>query len=210
MPSRYAQAPAGNDTIIATHTPVGPVLAITLWNFPLVMATRKVAPAFAASCPVMVKPTGLTPLTMLLFGEVVAAVLDEHGVDQGVLSIIPTTHSSDLSSELMADKRLRKVTFTGSTAVGKIVVKQSADNLQRTSTEIGGNAPFLVCADADLDLTIRAALAAKMRNGGETCIAANRFIVHESLAAEFTQRLQDELATSVAGHGLDEITTLGP
>ncbi|WP_347305549.1 NAD-dependent succinate-semialdehyde dehydrogenase [Corynebacterium sp. SA-MJD20WY100] len=210
IPGRYSQAPAGNGTITVSHTPVGPVLAITPWNFPLAMATRKVAPALAAGCPVIVKPAAETPLTMLLFGQVIAEVFERHDVPAGVFSMITTTKSADLSSELMADARLRKVTFTGSTGVGKILVRQSADNLQRTSMELGGNAPFLINDDADLDLVLDCAMAAKMRNGGEACIAANRFIVHEAIAEEFTQRLTEKMSAVTMGHGLDESTTLGP
>ncbi|MCQ9341972.1 NAD-dependent succinate-semialdehyde dehydrogenase [Corynebacterium phoceense] len=210
IPGRYSQAPAGNGTITVSHTPVGPVLAITPWNFPLAMATRKIAPALAAGCPVIVKPAAETPLTMLLFGQVIAEVFERHDVPAGVFSMITTTKSADLSSELMADARLRKVTFTGSTGVGKILVRQSADNLQRTSMELGGNAPFLINDDADLDLVLDCAMAAKMRNGGEACIAANRFIVHEAIAEEFTQRLTEKMSAVTMGHGLDESTTLGP
>ena len=210
IPGRYSQAPAGNGTITVSHTPVGPVLAITPWNFPLAMATRKIAPALAAGCPVIVKPAAETPLTMLLFGQVIAEVFERHDVPAGVFSMITTTKSADLSSELMADARLRKVTFTGSTGVGKILVRQSADNLQRTSMELGGNAPFLINDDADLDLVLDCAMAAKMRNGGEACIAANRFIVHEAIAEEFTQRLTEKMSAVTMGHGLDEATTLGP
>ncbi|HCG2963284.1 TPA: NAD-dependent succinate-semialdehyde dehydrogenase [Corynebacterium striatum] len=210
IPGRYSQSPAGNGSITVSHTPVGPVLAITPWNFPLAMATRKIAPAFAAGCPVVVKPAAETPLTMLLLGEVIAEVFTRHEVPAGVFSIVTTTQSSALSSELMADPRLRKVTFTGSTGVGKILVRQSADNLQRTSMELGGNAPFLVHEDANLDLVLDCAMQAKMRNGGEACIAANRFIVHETVAEEFTRRLTEKMAAFQTGHGLSEGTALGP
>ena len=210
IPGRYSQSPAGNGSITVSHTPVGPVLAITPWNFPLAMATRKIAPAFAAGCPVVVKPAAETPLTMLLLGEVIAEVFTRHEVPAGVFSIVTTTQSSTLSSELMADPRLRKVTFTGSTGVGKILVRQSADNLQRTSMELGGNAPFLVHEDANLDLVLDCAMQAKMRNGGEACIAANRFIVHETVAEEFTRRLTEKMAAFQIGHGLSEGTALGP
>ena len=210
IPGRYSQSPAGNGSITVSHTPVGPVLAITPWNFPLAMATRKIAPAFVAGCPVVVKPAAETPLTMLLLGEVIAEVFTRHEVPAGVFSIVTTTQSSTLSSELMADPRLRKVTFTGSTGVGKILVRQSADNLQRTSMELGGNAPFLVHEDANLDLVLDCAMQAKMRNGGEACIAANRFIVHETVAEEFTRRLTEKMAAFQIGHGLSEGTALGP
>lgn len=207
---RVTPAPQGNGHILTTYHPVGPVLAITPWNFPLAMATRKIAPAFAAGCPVIVKPAAETPLTLLLLGELIDAVLQRHGAPAGALSIIPTTDAATLSKELMADARLRKVTFTGSTPVGKTLVRQSADNLQRTSMELGGNAPFVVAADADLDLVMEAALAAKMRNGGEACIAANRFLVHDALAEQFTARLTAAMAAFTMGNGMDDATTLGP
>lgn len=210
FPGRFGGAPAGVGTIAVTRRPVGPVLAITPWNFPLAMATRKIAPALAAGCPIVVKPAHETPLTMLLLGEVIAEVFDRFNAPQGLVSIVPTTHASDMSSTLMADSRLRKVTFTGSTPVGKILVKQSADNLLRTSMELGGNAPFVIAADADLDLVLTCAMQAKMRNGGEACIAANRFLVDTSIAEEFTRRLTEAMEGVVMGHGLEEGTTLGP
>lgn len=210
IPGRAGTAPAGIGSMIITRTPVGPVLAITPWNFPLAMATRKIAPALAAGCPVIVKPAQETPLTMLLLGEVITEVLQEADAPDGLVSIIPTTKSADLSAELMADPRLRKVTFTGSTAVGRHLVRQSADNLLRTSMELGGNAPFVVAADANLDLVLTCAAQAKMRNGGEACIAANRFLVDESIAEEFTERLTEVMAAFNTGHGLDDGTKLGP
>lgn len=210
IPGRVGRAPAGNGDIAVTRAPVGPVLAITPWNFPLAMATRKIAPAMAAGCPVLVKPATETPLTMLLVADIIAEALREAGGPQDLVQILTTTDSSGLSETLMADPRLRKITFTGSTAVGKILVKQSADNLLRTSMELGGNAPFVVCEDADLDLVVECAMQAKMRNGGEACIAANRFIVHESLAGEFTERLTQRMSEVTMGNGLDDGVTLGP
>lgn len=207
---RISPAPAGNGTIMVSKEPVGPVLAITPWNFPLAMATRKIAPALAAGCPVIVKPAMETPLTMLLLGEVISEVFAQFQVPSGVVSIIPTSHSSQLSAQLMADDRLKKITFTGSTAVGKRLVEQSVENLQRSSMELGGNAPFVIAADADIDLVLQCAMQAKMRNGGAACIAANRFLVHESLAEEFTTRLTELMGSIRTGHGLDEGTTLGP
>ncbi|PLV99211.1 NAD-dependent succinate-semialdehyde dehydrogenase [Corynebacterium ulcerans] len=207
---RFSPAPSGNGHILTTHTPVGPVLAITPWNFPLAMATRKIAPALAAGCPVIVKPAAETPLTLLFLGSVISEVLERHDAPDGVFSVIPTTRAATLSQELMADARLRKVTFTGSTPVGKTLVRQSADTLQRTSMELGGNAPFVVHKDADLDLVVSCALQAKMRNGGEACIAANRFLVHEDSAEEFTRRLVALMEGFVLGHGLEQSTTLGP
>ncbi|WP_165164700.1 NAD-dependent succinate-semialdehyde dehydrogenase [Corynebacterium qintianiae] len=210
LPGRFSQAPAGNGDILVTRTPVGPVLAITPWNFPLAMAARKIAPALAAGCPVLVKPAAETPLTMLLTGAVIADVLEKHGASRDLVQILPTTKSSELSTTLMANPKLRKITFTGSTGVGKILVRQSADNLLRTSMELGGNAPFVVNDDADLDLVLTCAMQAKMRNGGEACVAANRFLVHEAVADEFTRRLAESMSGIVTGHGLEEGTTLGP
>ena len=210
IPGRIGRAPAGNGDILVTRAPVGPVLAITPWNFPLAMATRKIAPAMAAGCPIVVKPAAETPLTMLLVAEVIAEAVTAAGGPGDLVQILTTTDSAGLSQTLMADSRLRKITFTGSTNVGKILVKQSADNLLRTSMELGGNAPFLVCEDADLDLVLDSAMQAKMRNGGEACIAANRFIVHESLAEEFTARLTQRMAEVTMGNGMDDGVTLGP
>ncbi|WP_291479711.1 NAD-dependent succinate-semialdehyde dehydrogenase [Corynebacterium sp.] len=214
IPGRFAQAPAGNGHILVSRHAVGPVLAITPWNFPLAMATRKIAPALAAGCPVVVKPAKETPLTMILVGEVIRQALDEvsdeFGDLSGLVTIVPSTHSGAISEALMADDRLRKVTFTGSTPVGATLVRQSADQLLRTSMELGGNAPFVVAADADLDLALSGAMAAKMRNGGEACIAANRFLVDSSVAEEFTRRLTESMSQVTMGHGLDEGTTLGP
>ncbi|OHR18276.1 NAD-dependent succinate-semialdehyde dehydrogenase [Corynebacterium sp. HMSC034A01] len=210
IPGRVGRAPAGNGDIAVTRAPVGPVLAITPWNFPLAMATRKIAPAMAAGCPVLVKPATETPLTMLLVADIITEALREAGGPQDLVQILTTTDSAGLSETLMADPRLRKITFTGSTAVGKILVKQSAHNLLRTSMELGGNAPFVVCEDADLDLVVECAMQAKMRNGGEACIAANRFIVHESLAGEFTERLTQRMSEVTMGNGLDDGVTLGP
>lgn len=207
-PGRFQQAPSGSGSILVTRTPVGPVLAITPWNFPLAMATRKIAPALAAGCPILVKPATETPLTLLFLGKILSEVLPEEY--SGLVSILPTTKASEVSSALMADSRLRKVTFTGSTPVGKELVRQSADNLLRHSMELGGNAPFVVAEDADMDLAIQAAMQAKMRNGGEACIAANRFIVHEAIAEEFGQRLSAEMGKIRCGNGLDEGVTLGP
>lgn len=203
---RTATAPAGNGRILVTKEPVGPVLAITPWNFPLAMATRKIGPALAAGCPILVKPAAETPLTMLLLGQVFA----DAGLPAGVLSILPATDAAALTGPLLADARLRKITFTGSTGVGKLLVRQSADRLLRTSMELGGNAPFLVFDDADLDAAVDGAMAAKMRNGGEACTAANRFHVARRVAVEFTDKLTARIAALRSGHGLDDGTDLGP
>ncbi|NGP06420.1 NAD-dependent succinate-semialdehyde dehydrogenase [Rhodococcus sp. 14C212] len=203
---RTATAPAGNGRILVTKEPVGPVLAITPWNFPLAMATRKIGPALAAGCPILVKPAAETPLTMLLLGQVFA----DAGLPAGVLSILPATDAAALTGPLLTDARLRKITFTGSTGVGKLLVRQSADRLLRTSMELGGNAPFLVFGDADVDAAVDGAMAAKMRNGGEACTAANRFHVARSVAGEFTDKLTARIAALRTGHGLDDGTDLGP
>ena len=203
---RTATAPAGNGRILVTKEPVGPVLAITPWNFPLAMATRKIGPALAAGCPILVKPAAETPLTMLLLGQVFA----DAGLPAGVLSILPATDAAALTGPLLADARLRKITFTGSTGVGKLLVRQSADRLLRTSMELGGNAPFLVFDDADVDAAVDGAMAAKMRNGGEACTAANRFHVARTVADEFTDKLTARIVALRTGHGLDDGTDLGP
>lgn len=210
LPGRVNQSPGGLGYMSVTRTPVGPVLAITPWNFPLAMATRKIAPALAAGCPVLVKPAMETPLTMLLLGQVFAEVFARFDVPAGLVSIIPTTRAAEMSAELMADPRLRKVTFTGSTPVGRQLVRQSADNLLHTSMELGGNAPFVVAADADLDQAVEGAIMAKMRNGGEACTAANRIYVDATVAAEFTERFAARMASYRTGHGLEEGSTLGP
>ena len=210
IPGRYAQSPAGAGDIVVTRPPVGPVLAITPWNFPLAMGARKIAPALAAGCPVLVKPAAETPLSMLLLGQVIADVLERFSAPRNLIQILPTTDAAKLSETLMADARLRKITFTGSTAVGKILMRQSAQNLQRASMELGGNAPFVVAEDADMELALSCAMQAKLRNGGEVCVAANRFLVHESIASEFTQGLSEKMDKVVMGNGLEEGTTLGP
>jgi succinate-semialdehyde dehydrogenase/glutarate-semialdehyde dehydrogenase len=200
------QAPAGGARLLTVRKPVGPCLFITPWNFPLAMGTRKIGPAIAAGCTMVVKPAELTPLTMLAL----AALLAEAGLPDGVLNVVTTSHSADLSSTLMADARLRKVSFTGSTNVGKILVKQSADQLQRVSMELGGNAPFLVFEDADLQAAVDGAMIAKMRNMGEACTAANRFLVHESVAEEFARLLAERMGALKVGRGQDEGVQVGP
>lgn len=210
IPGRFGTASQGNGHMLMTRTPVGPVLAITPWNFPLAMATRKIAPALAAGCPIIVKPASETPLTLLLLGEIIAQAFAEFDVPAGLFSVLPSTSSSAMSAHLMADRRLRKVTFTGSTPVGRTLVRQSADNLQRTSMELGGNAPFVVAADADIEAAVAGAMVAKMRNGGQVCVAANRFLVDETVAEEFTDRFVEATRGIVRGHGLDEGVTLGP
>jgi len=203
---RWMQAPAGGSRLLTMRKPVGPCLFITPWNFPLAMGTRKIGPAVAAGCTMVVKPAELTPLTMLAL----AAVLEEAGLPPGVLNVVPTSSSQEVGEVLMADERLRKVSFTGSTAVGKVLVRQSADQLQRVSMELGGNAPFLVFEDADVDAAVEGAMVAKMRNMGEACTAANRFLVHESVAEEFGRKLGERMGALVVGRGQDEGTDVGP
>ncbi|WIY81419.1 NAD-dependent succinate-semialdehyde dehydrogenase [Propionimicrobium sp. PCR01-08-3] len=201
-----AIAPASGKRILTEKVPVGPVLAITPWNFPLAMATRKIAPALAAGCTVVVKPAKLTPLTTLLFGK----VLQEAGLPAGVVNILTTNHSGATTSPVITDPRTRKITFTGSTEVGVGLLKQAADRVLRTSMELGGNAPLVVLPDADLDVAIQGAMDAKMRNLGEACTAGNRFIVHESIADEFTKRFTEAMAAQKVGYGLDPATNVGP
>ena len=203
---RFSTAPDGVNRLLVTKRPVGPCLLITPWNFPLAMATRKIAPAIAAGCTMVLKPADLTPLTALLLAEVMA----EAGVPAGVLNVVPTSDAAALSGPLLADRRLRKLSFTGSTAVGKKLIASSAENVLKVSMELGGNAPFLVFDDADLDAAIEGALAAKLRNGGEACVAANRFLVADTVAGEFTGRLAERMADYRVGPGTDPDSTLGP
>ena len=203
---RWMQAPAGGSRLLTIRKPVGPCLFITPWNFPLAMGTRKIGPAIAAGCTMVVKPAELTPLTMLAL----AATLEEVGLPAGVLNIVTTSDSKSLSKALMADDRLRKVSFTGSTAVGKVIIRQSADELQRVSMELGGNAPFVVFEDADVDAAVDGAMIAKMRNMGEACTAANRFLVHESVADEFAEKLGARMGALVVGRGQDDGVDVGP
>src|SRR6185369_5276263 len=196
---RFTPSPAGTGRIIVTKQPVGPCYAITPWNFPLAMGTRKIGPAVAAGCTMIVKPAQETPLTMLLL----AKLMDDAGLRKGVLSILPTSKPGDLTTALIDDGRLRKLTFTGSTGVGKALVKQSADKLLRLSMELGGNAPFIVFDDADVDAAVEGALLAKMRNGGEACTASNRFHVANAVRAEFTEKLVKRMSEYKLGNGLD-------
>jgi succinate-semialdehyde dehydrogenase/glutarate-semialdehyde dehydrogenase len=203
---RYGSNPEGTGRMIVSQRPVGPALLITPWNFPLAMATRKIAPALAAGCTVVVKPAGLTPLTTLLF----ATILAQAGVPAGVVNVVTTTRSGDVSAAIMADPHLRKLSFTGSTQVGQALLAQAADGVLRVSMELGGNAPFVVFEDADLAAAVEGAMAAKFRNIGEACTAANRFIVHESLAAEFTARVSARVAALTVGRGTDDGIEIGP
>jgi succinate-semialdehyde dehydrogenase/glutarate-semialdehyde dehydrogenase len=181
-------------------------LAITPWNFPLAMGTRKIGPALAAGCTMIVKPAQETPLTMLYL----AKLFGEAGLPAGVLSVLPASKARKVTEPLIADPRVRKISFTGSTPVGRTLLGQAAENVQRTSMELGGNAPFLVFDDADVDQAVEGAFAAKTRNGGEACTAANRFLVQESIAEAFTAALTAKMEAMVLGPGYDPKTTLGP
>ncbi|HEV7957374.1 MAG TPA: NAD-dependent succinate-semialdehyde dehydrogenase [Marisediminicola sp.] len=202
----YGSNPEGSGTMIVTHRPVGPSFLITPWNFPLAMATRKIAPAIAAGCTSVIKPAELTPLTTLYF----AKLLEDVGLPPGVVNVITTSKSRDVSEPIIADPRLRKLSFTGSTPVGVSLLKQAAGGVLRTSMELGGNAPFLVFEDADLDRAIEGALLAKFRNIGEACTAANRFIVHESIAEEFATRITAAVKEFKVGRGTDDGVRIGP
>lgn len=203
---RTFPAPEGTLQMLTRRKPVGPCLLITPWNFPLAMATRKIAPAIAAGCTMVLKPAKLTPLTSHYFAQ---TMLDA-GLPAGVLNVVSGSSASAISSPLMADSRLRKISFTGSTPVGRNLLKAAADNVLRTSMELGGNAPFLVFEDADLDAAVEGAMGAKMRNIGEACTAANRFLVHESIAEEFASRFARRISELTLGNGLEEGVTCGP
>ncbi len=202
----YRTNPEGTGRAIVLKRPVGPVYAITPWNFPLAMATRKIGPALAAGCTVVVKPAELTPLTTLFLVE----LFRRAGLPDGVLNVVPSLDAKGLSEPIIADRRLRKLTFTGSTPVGSALLKQAADNVLKTSMELGGNAPLLVFDDADLDTAVTAAMLAKFRNVGEACTAANRFFVQEGIADAFTAALTAKVDEFRIGRGSEEGTTMGP
>ena len=202
----YKIAPAGGSRILTMRQPVGPCLLITPWNFPMAMGTRKIGPAVAAGCTMVIKPASETPLSMLAL----AKVLEECGLPAGVLNVLTTSSSGEVMEPLIRDPRSRKLSFTGSTAVGRTLVEQSAERLLRVSMELGGNAPFLVFGDADLDAAVEGAMTAKMRNIGEACTAANRFLVHESVADAFSRRLADRMGSMRMGRGTEEGVQVGP
>ncbi len=199
-------APSGANKILVTHQPIGVSVLVTPWNFPAAMATRKIAPALAAGCTVILKPASDTPLTALAIG----AILTEAGVPAGVVNVIPSRRSGAVVAAMLDHPAVRKLSFTGSTEVGRILLAHAARTVVSCSMELGGNAPFLVFDDADLDAAVDGAMIAKMRNGGEACTAANRFYVHESVAAEFGRRLADRMGKLRMGSGLDESVQLGP
>ena len=203
---RFATAPNGVGRLITMRQPVGPCYAITPWNFPMAMGTRKIGPAVAAGCTMVIKPAQQTPLSMYALAQ----ILEEAGLPAGVLNVVTSKSSSDVSKPIIGDPRLRKLTFTGSTEVGRMLVEQSAEGLLRTSMELGGNAPFLVFEDADVDEAVKGAMIAKMRNIGEACTAANRFHVHESVAGEFTEKLAAKMSAMKIGRGVDDGVEVGP
>jgi succinate-semialdehyde dehydrogenase / glutarate-semialdehyde dehydrogenase len=201
-----ATAPSGSNRIMVQRQPVGVSYLITPWNFPAAMATRKIGPALAAGCTVVLKPAKETPLTALA----VARLLAEAGVPDGVVNVLPTNKPGPLTQAVLADPRVRKLSFTGSTEVGRLLLKQAADYVLNCSMELGGNAPFLVFEDADIDAAVDGAFIAKMRNGGEACTAANRFYVHESVADRFSAKLAARLSELRIGPGLEDGVDLGP
>lgn len=202
----YATAPNGRGRILVMRQPVGPCLLITPWNFPMAMGARKIGPAVAAGCTMVVKPAAQTPLSMLALAE----ILQDAGLPSGVLNVVTTTHAGDVMEPLIRDGRARKLSFTGSTAVGRRLLEQCADQVLRTSMELGGNAAFVVFADADLDDAVEGALLAKMRNIGEACTAANRFYVEAPVAEEFTRRLAARMGALKIGRGVDDGVEVGP
>jgi succinate-semialdehyde dehydrogenase/glutarate-semialdehyde dehydrogenase len=203
---RFATAPNGVGRLITMKQPVGPCYAITPWNFPAAMGTRKIGPAIAAGCTMVIKPAQQTPLSMLALVK----IFEEAGLPAGVLNVLTASSSAEVSAPIINDPRLRKLTFTGSTAVGIKLVEQSAPGLLRTSMELGGNAPFLVFADADVDAAVEGAVIAKMRNIGEACTAANRFHVAASIADEFAEKLARKLGDMKVGRGVEDDVKVGP
>jgi succinate-semialdehyde dehydrogenase/glutarate-semialdehyde dehydrogenase len=199
-------APGGANRILVVHQPVGVAYLVTPWNFPAAMATRKIAPALAAGCAVVLKPATLTPLTALA----VADVLAEAGVPDGVVNVVPGRRASVITAAVLEHERVRKLSFTGSTEVGKLLIEQAAGRVLNVSMELGGNAPFIVLADADLDAAIEGAMIAKMRHNGETCTAANRFYVEAPVADAFAAKLADAMGALPTGHGLEAGNRLGP
>jgi succinate-semialdehyde dehydrogenase / glutarate-semialdehyde dehydrogenase len=203
---RYMVNTTGKGRILTMRQPVGPCVFVTPWNFPTAMGTRKIAPAIAAGCTIVVKPAQQTPLSMLAL----AKILEDAGLPGGVLNVITAKHSGELIEPLLKDARTRKLSFTGSTEVGRRLIEQSAEQILRVSMELGGNAPFLVFEDADLDAAVEGAMLAKMRNVGEACTAANRFHVHESIAEEFAKRMAERMGALKIGRGTEPDTDVGP
>jgi succinate-semialdehyde dehydrogenase / glutarate-semialdehyde dehydrogenase len=200
------RAPSSGARIFVHHKPAGVAVLVTPWNFPAAMATRKIGPALAAGCPVVLKPASETPLTMLAL----MPILEEAGVPAGVVNVIPSRRSGPVVDHMLHDPRVRVVSFTGSTEVGRKLLRSAADNVLNTAMELGGNAPFIVFEDADIDAAIEGAMVAKMRNMGEACTAANRFYVHEKVREDFTKKLTAKMAALKMGNGLDDGVSLGP
>ncbi|MGN6413477.1 NAD-dependent succinate-semialdehyde dehydrogenase [Flexivirga sp.] len=203
---RYSVAPNGATRLMTMKQPVGPTLMITPWNFPLAMGTRKIGPAIAAGCTMVVKPAAETPLSMLYLAQ----VLEEVGLPAGVLNVVTTSNSGGVMEPLIRDPRSRKLTFTGSTQVGRTLIEQSAQQVLRVSMELGGNAPFIVFDDADIDAAVNGAMLAKMRNIGEACTAANRFFVHADVAAEFSEKFAARMSSLTVGDGMTDGVDVGP
>lgn len=203
---QVSMAPASGARIFVQHKPAGIAVLVTPWNFPAAMATRKIGPALAAGCPVVLKPASDTPLTMLAL----MPALEEAGVPPGVVNVIPSRQSGKVVSAMLHDSRVRVVSFTGSTEVGRKLLHEAADNIIKPAMELGGNAPFLVFEDADIDAAIEGAMIAKMRNMGEACTAANRFYVHEKVHDEFAKKLTAKMSGLKMGNGLDDGVMLGP
>jgi succinate-semialdehyde dehydrogenase / glutarate-semialdehyde dehydrogenase len=203
---RFSTAPNGQGRLLTMRQPVGPCLLVTPWNFPLAMGTRKIGPAIAAGCTMIVKPAQQTPLSMLAFAQ----ILEQSGLPGGVLNLVTSSQAGPTTAPLIADRRLRKLSFTGSTQVGRALMGQASETLLRLSMELGGNAPFLVFEDADVDAAVQGAVLAKMRNVGEACTAANRFHVHESVAGEFSKKLAERLGAMRLGRGTEDKVEVGP
>jgi len=204
-PGDYRTAPSGDKKIIVTHQPIGVSILITPWNFPAAMATRKIGPALAAGCTVILKAATETPLTALWIID----ILERAGVPAGVVNFVMPSKTGEMVSEMMHDPRVRNISFTGSTEVGRVLIKEAADTVLRTSMELGGNAPFVVFDDADIDEAVKGAIIAKMRNGGAACTAANRFIVSQKVVAQFTDRLSSAMSALKMDDGLAEGAQLG-
>src|SRR5919109_1347982 len=201
-----SRAPASGARIVVQHKPAGVAVLVTPWNFPAAMATRKIGPALAAGCPVVLKPASDTPLTMLAL----MPIMEEAGVPAGVINVIPSRSSGAVVSAMLHDARVRVISFTGSTEVGRKLLQEAADHVVKPAMELGGNAPFIVFEDADIDAAVDGAMVAKMRNMGEACTAANRFYVHEKVHDAFAAKLKDKMAGLKMGNGLDDGVNLGP
>ena len=203
---RYSVAPPGSGRVLVMRQPVGPCYFITPWNFPMAMGTRKIGPAIAAGCTMVMKPAKQTPLSMFALAQ----ILEEAGLPGGVLNVITASSASTVSKPILSDRRLRKLSFTGSTEIGKKLIEQSAENVLRVSMELGGNAPFIVFDDADVDDAVEGAIIAKMRNGGEACTSANRFHVADAVRDEFTEKLAKRIGEMQVGRGVDDGVKVGP